>query len=68
MSEPIPRFATIPHWCVISGMSRTATYLALGRRNLVAVKAARRTLIDVDSGLAWLRSLPTAKIRPPKAA
>jgi hypothetical protein len=46
-------------------MSRTATYLALGRRDLRAVKCGNRTLIDVDAGLAWLRSLPQAEIRPP---
>jgi hypothetical protein len=49
-------------------MSRTATYNALGRGDLKAIKVGSRTLIDVDAGLAWLRSLPSAQIRAPKAA
>jgi hypothetical protein len=68
MNAPSPKFAPLPHWCVISGMSRTATYYALGRGDLKAVKCGNRTLIDVDAGLSWLRSLPQAQIRSPKAA
>jgi hypothetical protein len=41
-------------------MSRTATYYALGRGDLRAIKIGNRTLIDVEAGLAWLRSLPSA--------
>jgi hypothetical protein len=32
--------------------------------DLRAIKLGSRTLIDVDAGLAWLRALPSAKIRP----
>jgi hypothetical protein len=49
-------------------MSRTATYYALGRGDLKAIKVGARTLIDVEAGLAWLRSLPAAEIRAPRAA
>jgi hypothetical protein len=51
-------------------MTRTATYLALARGDLRAIKqpGGRRTLIDVDHGLAWLRGQPRAKIRSPKKA
>ena len=68
MNNPEPKFAQIPHWCAISGLNRTATYTALGRGDLKAVKVGKRTLIDVDAGLAWLRSQPAAKIAAPKAA
>ncbi len=68
MNMPNPKFAPLPQWCVISGMSRTATYNALGRGDLKAIKVGSRTLLDVDAGLAWLRSLPSAQIRAPKAA
>jgi hypothetical protein len=47
-------------------MSRTATYNALGRGDLEAVKLGGRTLLDVEVGLAWLRSLPPAQIRAPR--
>jgi hypothetical protein len=49
-------------------MSRTASYNALGRGDLKAIKVGSRTLIDVDAGLSWLRSLPSAQIRTPTAA
>lgn len=60
-----PKFAPLPHWCMISGMTRTATYYALARGDLRAIKqpGGRRTLIDVEHGLAWLRSQPPAVIR-----
>jgi hypothetical protein len=68
MNLPSPKFAPLTHWCTISGMSRTASYNALGRGDLKAIKIGSRTLIDVDAGLAWLRSLPSTQIRAPKAA
>lgn len=66
--NPEPQFARIPLWCRISGMSRSATYVELGRGNLRAVKCGNATLIDVLHGLGWLRSLPSAQIRAPKAS
>jgi hypothetical protein len=68
MDIPTPKFAPLPQWCAISGMSRTATYNALGRGDLKAIKIGSRTLLDVDTGLAWLRSLPAAQVRAPKLA
>lgn len=56
--------ATINDWCKLSGMGRSATYEALGRGDLRAVKLGSRVLIDVPHGLAWLDSLPPAAIRP----
>jgi len=64
MTRIEPKFAPIPVWCSVSGMGRTATYQALGRGELHAVKVGSRTLIDVEAGLAWLRSRPAAQIRP----
>lgn len=68
MNLPEPKFAPVPQWCVISGMSRTASYNALGCGHLKAIKVGARTLVDVEAGLKWLRSQPAAQIRPPKAA
>lgn len=59
-----PARATVAGWCAISGMGRSATYEALGRGDLRAVKLGSRTLIDVAHGLAWLDSLPPATVRP----
>lgn len=44
-------------------MSRTKTYEHIGSGDIVAIKLADRTLVDVDAGLAWLRSRPRAVIR-----
>ncbi len=65
-----PKYATLPEWCRISGMGRTNTYLALSRGDLKAHKLGSRLLIDVEHGLAWIASLPTAtiRVRQPKRA
>jgi hypothetical protein len=52
----------------LTGMSRTGTYKALGRGELKVIKLGSKLLLDVDHGLAWLRSQPAAEIRAPKAA
>jgi hypothetical protein len=64
--SPNPRFATIDGWCALSGMGRRVTYDEIGRGNLKAIKVGARTLIDVEAGLAWLRSRPAAVIRAPR--
>ena len=63
MSEATPRYAPLSVWCPLSGMSRSTTYEALGDGRLRAIKLGNRTLIDVEHGLAYLASLPAAKIR-----
>jgi hypothetical protein len=63
---PEPAFSSISDWGVISGMSRRTTYDELGNGNLKAIKLGKKTLIDVDHGLTWLRSRPAAVIRAPR--
>jgi hypothetical protein len=60
-----PAYATIEGWSLMTGMSRRSTYRALACGDLKAIKLGTRTLIDVEHGLAWLRSLPAAKIHAP---
>ena len=43
-----PRFHTMAGWRQYSQMSRTATYNAIGRRDLKAVKMGNRTQIDAE--------------------
>jgi hypothetical protein len=62
---PRPAFCTIDYWVSLSGMGRRSTYAELGRENLKAIKVGSRTLINVEAGLAWLRSRPPAIIRAP---
>jgi hypothetical protein len=59
----LPLFATIQRWIEISGIGRRATYDLLAVGKLRAVKRGRSTLMDVPFGIAYLRSLPEAKIR-----
>ena len=59
---PLPKYATIPDWCQISGLGRTVTYEWLARKILRAVKAGNRTLIDVPHGLEYMAGLPEAEI------
>jgi hypothetical protein len=58
-----PQFASVEDWTRISGLGRTTSYKLLGAGHLRAVKAGRRTLIDVPAGLAWLSAQPAAQIR-----
>ena len=64
---PDPKFLPVREWCAMTGMSRTGTYNELASGNLKAIKLGNRTLVDVEPGLAWLRSLPTATFRQPKS-
>jgi hypothetical protein len=59
-----PRYATIPRWCELSGLGRTRTYELVSQGILRAIKVGARTLIDVEAGLAWMNTLPTANIAP----
>lgn len=52
----------------ISGLSRSALYEHLADGSIRAVKAGRKTLIDVSSLKAWAQSLPSASFKQPTAA
>lgn len=54
----IPITVTIPEAVKASGLSRSALYLALKRREISAVKAGRRTLIPYADLQAFIASLP----------
>jgi hypothetical protein len=67
ITPPTEKFAPINRWCLISGMGRTQSYQALAAKHLRGKKVGSRLLIDVEHGLAWLRSLPDADIRLPNS-
>ena len=54
-----PLAVTIAEAVKLSGMSRTAIYEALKRREITARKAGRRTLISFADLEAYLARLPT---------
>ena len=57
MTAPIA--ITIPDAVRLSGMSRTAIYDALKRKDISAKKAGRRTLISFVDLQAYLAALPS---------
>ncbi|WP_375178089.1 helix-turn-helix domain-containing protein [Sphingobium yanoikuyae] len=57
MDTPIA--VTIPDAVRLSGISRTALYNALKRKDITARKAGRRTLISFADLEAYLNGLPT---------
>ena len=63
----LPAFSSIDGFCELASISRSALYLALGRKDILAIKAGKRTLIVTAPALAWLRSLPLATFRSPKS-
>ena len=64
-ASPHLAFAQIDRFSEITGLSRRVIYDEIGRGNLRAVKRGASTLIDVQHGLGWLRSLPPARVRAP---
>jgi hypothetical protein len=48
-------------------MSRSATYVAIGRKHIKAIKMGRSVRVDTASGDAYLDKLPVASIRAPAA-
>ena len=58
----IPKLATISDFSRLFGVGRTMVYQLVGAGELRAVKAGRRTLIDVESASAWAANLPPAAI------
>ncbi len=57
MQTPIA--VTVPDAVKATGMSRSALYEAMRRKEIVAIKAGRRTLIRYSDLEAYLASLPT---------
>jgi hypothetical protein len=57
-ARPRPVYATISDWTKMSGLGRTKTFELLASGELKAVKAGKRTLVHVASGVAYLDSLP----------
>jgi excisionase family DNA binding protein len=64
----IPRLSLTPEELAESaGVGRTAIFEAIRDKQLTAYKAGRRTtLIEVEEGRRWLRSLPW-RGRPPES-
>ena len=49
---------TIPEFCRVTGLKRTAIYSAMRCKSLIARKRGKSTLIIREDGVAYLASLP----------
>jgi hypothetical protein len=56
-------YVALPAAKEITSLGRSSLYSLLGRGEIVAIKAGRRTLFEVESLRAWLTSRPRAVIR-----
>lgn len=64
---PLPQFATVADWTALTGMSRSITYDLLSKGHLQGKKVGRRTLIDVQHGLRFIRKQPNVDVRIKRA-
>jgi hypothetical protein len=61
---PVPKLGPMKVWCAHSGLGRAKSYEMLAAKELHGFKHGRQMLIDIEHGLEYLRSLPSAQIRP----
>jgi hypothetical protein len=57
-----PKFGPIPVWMATSGMCAQWHIRGAGRRSTAGGQKGSKTLVDFEHGLAYLASLPPAKI------
>jgi excisionase family DNA binding protein len=68
MSNPsIPPYTTISHACEILGFGRSKLYELAADGSIRIVKVGGRSLVDIEAALAWMKTLPEAKISPVRA-
>jgi hypothetical protein len=61
MSASLPVYASLEKWEEISSMTPRATREAIAAGELQAFKLGKRVLVHVDSGLAWISTLPRVR-------
>jgi excisionase family DNA binding protein len=64
--EMTPLLVPVKQACAIIGRGQSALYELIGANKIRAVKSGGRTLIDVESLREYAKSLPPAKIAPPR--
>jgi|GEM_PF-1612703 len=63
-NQDVPLYATVPKACQRLGVGRTNLYAKIGEGHIRAVKCGARTLICMESALAYMAALPQAQIAP----
>lgn len=61
-----PLYASIAKTCEVSGLSRSRIYELIAAGRISAVKDGARTLVSINSVLAFLRALPP--LRPSRGS
>ena len=60
----VPSYAPIPQACNILGFRRSKLYELAGTGAIRIVKVGGRSLVDMQAALAFMATLPLAKIAP----
>jgi hypothetical protein len=58
LAPSLPAFAPIADTCRITGLGRSSLYEAMAAGHVRAVKNGKRTLVDIDHALHYVRNLP----------
>ncbi len=60
IAQPVamPRLLTVKGWCQWMSLSPSSSYKLVAAKKLRVVKVGERTLVDTESTLAWLKTLP----------
>jgi hypothetical protein len=64
--EMTPLLVPVKQACTIIGRGQSALYELIGSGKIRAVKSDGRTLIVVESLYEYAKSLPAAKVQPPR--
>lgn len=60
----VPSYAPIPKACDILGFRRSKLYELAGAGAIRIVKVGGRSLVDMEAALAYMATLPLARIAP----
>ena len=61
---PAPRYSPIPKACDVLGFRRSKLYELAGAGAIRIVKVGGRSLVDMEAAMAYMATLPLAKIAP----
>ena len=64
------KYCSVAHWTkqVAPGFSRSRLFECFASGEIKAIKLGRRTMVEVESGLNYMKKLPKAEFRAPRQA
>lgn len=52
----LPPFMSVKDFCAATSLCRASVYKRIASGEIVVIRIGARTLVDTESGLAWIRS------------